>query len=542
MAELLFSKGGQSLLRFPLSSGTTRIGRSADCEITLMEDQISREQIAIYFVEGVYLLKNIGKALLYHQQKTIQSKPLKSQDTFRLLDWDILFSTEETEENFDETYVSMVGEGTQVMDVVQANGKCVSSFLEFTLQEPGKNPRKFRLNQEVTTVGKKRSCDLVLEDSFCSEIHAKIILRQQKITVLDLASTNGTFINGVKIKEAELEEDALLKMGQTEFSLNQVIKEEKIKPLEVGSFGAMVGKSDAMRNLYAMIQRVAATDATACVLGETGVGKELVAKSIHDLSARRLKPFVALNCGAISRELIESELFGHEKGAFTGAQGQHKGVFEQAQGGTLFLDEMGELPLNLQPSLLRVLETGKIRRVGGTQEIAVDVRIVCATHRDLTQAVREGRFREDLFFRLYVFPLLIPSLRERREDISLIANHFVKQMSPAGKNIQLSSSAISFLETQNWSGNVRELKNVIQRAVVLCSADVIQEEDLKVFSFSKSSAVIDVISSNASLEEMEKQAILRELKSNGNNRTAAARALGIAKSTLYEKLKLYEIS
>ncbi|MBF0492300.1 MAG: sigma 54-interacting transcriptional regulator [Deltaproteobacteria bacterium] len=542
MPELIFSKGGQSLLRFPLDSTSTRIGRSGDCEITLTEDQISREQIAIYFVEGIYLLKNIGKAPLYYDSKPIQSKPLKPSDRFHLFDWEILFSTENTEENFDETYVSVAGEGTQVMELAQANGKCISSFFEFLIQEPGKNSRTFRLSQEVTTVGKKRSCDLLLEDSFCSEVHAKIILRQGKIRVLDLGSTNGTFINGVKIKEAELEDDARLKLGQTELSLNQVLKEEKIRPLEVSSFGPMVGKSNAMRELYAMIQRVAATEATACVLGETGVGKELVARAVHDLSGRRLKPFVALNCGAISRELIESELFGHEKGSFTGAQQQHHGVFEQANGGTLFLDEMGELPLHLQPSLLRVLETGKIRRVGGTQEIPVNVRIVCATHRDLTQAVREGRFREDLFFRLYVFPLLIPALRERREDISLIAAHFVKQMSPPGKSLQLAASANSFLEIQNWPGNVRELKNVIQRAVVLCAGDLIQAEDLKSFGFASATSSSNPVPSSASLQEMEKQAILRELKSNGNNRTAAARALGIAKSTLYEKLRLYEIS
>ena len=270
-----------------------------------------------------------------------------------------------------------------------------------------------------------------------------------------------------------------------------------------------------------------------------------MARALHDLSPRQLKPFVALNCGAISRELIESELFGHEKGAFTGAHQQRKGVFEQADGGTLFLDEIGELSLDLQSSLLRVLEIGKLRRVGGNQEISVDVRVLCATHRDLTSEVKEGKFREDLFFRLFVFPIFLPPLRNRREDILLLANRFLEEISPKGKKLKLSPDAIRYLESQEWRGNVRELKNRIQRAIVLTREGEIHLEQVKLPqtpSSSQDRPLLESLPSVSTLQEIEKQAILRELRVQGDNRLAAAKALGIAKSTLYEKLRQYGIS
>jgi len=235
-----------------------------------------------------------------------------------------------------------------------------------------------------------------------------------------------------------------------------------------GSFGKLWGRSLAMQRVYQQLSRVAATSVTVFVTGESGTGKEVVAQTLHDLSARRNKPFLAINCGAISPLLIESEIFGHEKGSFTGADRQHQGFFEQACGSTLFLDEVTEMPLDLQVKLLRVLETGRFTRVGSTQSQLADVRIIAASNRCPFQAVAQGRFREDLLYRLNVFPLALPPLRERLEDVPQLARHFLKAISAAeGEEKQLSTAAVEQLSRHHWPGNVRELRNAIQRAYVM---------------------------------------------------------------------------
>lgn len=297
----------------------------------------------------------------------------------------------------------------------------------------------------------------------------------------------------------------------------------------------IVAESEVLRDLFRQAIRVAPTSATVLLTGESGTGKEIFARLIHARSTRASGPLVTVNMGAIPEQLVESELFGHEKGAFTGADSVHIGRFEEANGGTLFLDEIGELPLALQPKLLRVLETGEFRRVGGSAECRADVRVIAATNRNLEQEVAAGRFREDLFYRLNVFPLCIPALRERREDIIPLAELFLK---PWKK--RLSPAAARLLAAWSWPGNARELRNVIERAAILADGDMILPEDLP--DALRHAPRVDTSSGAPErplMEEAQRRAILEALEKTGGNRTKAAQLLGISRRSLIYKLRAY---
>jgi len=287
---------------------------------------------------------------------------------------------------------------------------------------------------------------------------------------------------------------------------------------------------------------VGPTEATVLILGESGSGKELVCRAVHQLSSRAAGPFVAINCGAISKDLIESELFGHEKGAFTGAAHRRDGAFGLACGGTLFLDEIGELPLELQPKLLRVLENKTYRRVGGQEELRTDVRIVAATHRDLATLVKEKKFREDLFFRLFVLPIIVPALRDHREDIPLLANTFLREFSPAGVTKTLSVKALGKLKAHAFPGNIREFRNILMRSVFLSTQKEIRGEDI-LFpeNLAGPSRREFIFSGIEKLEDMEKKLVLKALLAHDWNKARAAESLGIAKSTLFSKIKIYDL-
>ena len=305
----------------------------------------------------------------------------------------------------------------------------------------------------------------------------------------------------------------------------------------------LVGTSSAMRKVMEWVQRISPAKAAVAITGESGTGKEMIARAIHGLSQRANKPFVAVNCASIPPTLIESELFGHERGAFTGADTRRLGVFEQAHGGTLFLDEVGEIPIELQAKLLRVLEEGKIRRLGGKSELDVDVRILSATNRDLRAEIRSQRFREDLYFRLNVFQISLPPLRDRREDLALLAQHFIDKLSKAsGRNIQgLTSDALSHLKGHSWPGNIRELKNTLERAVVLCDGSWITREHLPLdFDGIRQQAPTFQLPFGLTLDEVEKEYLLKTLARNGNNKARTADLLGISEKTLYNKLHRYQ--
>ena len=311
------------------------------------------------------------------------------------------------------------------------------------------------------------------------------------------------------------------------------------------AFAELLGESPAMQELFRLLARIAESDASVLITGETGSGKELVARALHRGSARRDGRFVAINCAALPETLLESELFGHVKGAFTDAKAMRKGLFMEADGGTLFLDEIGNMPLSLQPRLLRALEERRVRPVGGDAEVPVNVRIIAATHRDLEAAVEEGQFREDLFFRINVIHVQLPPLRTRGNDILLLAQHFLEQFATrSGKHvIGLSSPAAQKLLAYPWPGNVRELHNCIERAVALTSYDQLTVDDLPERIRAYKSSQVLLVSDNPSefvtMEEVERRYILRVLEAVGGNKTMAAEILGLDRKTLYRKLDRY---
>jgi DNA-binding NtrC family response regulator len=303
----------------------------------------------------------------------------------------------------------------------------------------------------------------------------------------------------------------------------------------------IIAYSAQMRRVLDLVVRVAPTDATVLIRGESGSGKELIAKAVHHASARAHGPFVAVNCGAIPETLLESELFGHVKGAFTGATGARQGLFEEAHGGTLFLDEIGEMTPSLQVKLLRTLQDGEIRPVGATQPITVDVRVLAATHRDLELMIQEGTFREDLFYRLNVIALMLPPLRERREDIPVLAQHFLdRHGSKLGRQRRLSSDALDRLLAYPWPGNVRELENAMERTAILSRGETVGSEDLPPHVAAGTSlGRAPALPPQQTLAELERLYILQTLERYGWNHSRAAEALGIGRTTLWRKLKDY---
>ncbi len=317
-----------------------------------------------------------------------------------------------------------------------------------------------------------------------------------------------------------------------------------------GHFGHLWGRSAPMRRVYDQISRVAATAVTVFITGESGSGKEMVARTVHDLSRRRAQPFLAVNCGAISPNLIESEIFGHEKGSFTGADRQHLGFFERANGGTLFLDEISEMPLDLQVKLLRVLETGMLMRVGSTQSQEIDVRVIAASNRPPDQAVASGRLREDLFYRLNVFPIELPPLRDRVEDLPLLADQFLRAVCEReGRVKRFDASALAKLAKYRWPGNVRELRNVVQRAYLMAAGDVITDEYLPANALNTpaggGAAPVPREESSISLAigttlaDAEYQLIMATLQHFNNHKERTAAVLGVSLKTLYNRLKEY---
>jgi two-component system, NtrC family, nitrogen regulation response regulator NtrX len=313
----------------------------------------------------------------------------------------------------------------------------------------------------------------------------------------------------------------------------------------------IVWASAAMKEVMAQVEHVAASETRVCIRGETGTGKELIARTLHEKSGRRNGTFISLNCAAVPSELMETELFGHEKGSFTGAASRHTGKFEQAHHGTLFLDEIGDMPMTMQAKLLRVLEEAEIERVGGDKPFTVDVRVVVATHRNLEEQVRQGTFREDLYHRVFVFPIVLPPLRERREDVRVLAGHFVRQLEEQNnwKLRKLSAEAIAELERYSWPGNVRELRNVVERVLLLAPGDVVDAETVRralpgaavsgasggVAGKGLSGVALENGMLSQRVEAFERETLLAELKRHHHHMTNTAKALGLERSHLYKK-------
>jgi two-component system, NtrC family, nitrogen regulation response regulator NtrX len=385
-----------------------------------------------------------------------------------------------------------------------------------------------------------------LEDLKKAGITTPIILISGQANV-EMA-VRATKLGALDFLEKPLSTDKLLVTVDNALRLTRLEDENRELRSKLGKH-ELVGSGPAMAKLQAQIARVAASETRVCILGETGTGKELVARAIHEKSPRKENPFVTLNCAAVPAELIESELFGHEKGAFTGAAAKHLGKFEQAEGGTLFLDEIGDMPVAMQAKLLRVLEEGEVERVGGDKTIRVNVRVVVATHRNLEDLVKQNAFRRDLFHRIYVFPLLLPPLRERGEDFPSLVAHFARQVASQNgwKEKLFDAAAIAELRRYSWPGNVRELRNVVERLVLLAAEETVSAEDVLLVlpgiedrTISASAHSANGASAGAGTlaertESFEREVLIAEIRRHNFHMTNVARALGLERSHLYKK-------
>lgn len=423
--------------------------------------------------------------------------------------------------------------------------------------------RAFRLAGHEATVcdnaarglelAKSQTFDLILSDVVMPGKDGLSLLedlKQQGVTTpivmmsgqahIEMA-VRATRLGALDFLEKPVSTDKLLLTVDNVLKLQRLESENRQLRQRLGKH-EIVWKGEAMRRVMAQVERVATSESRVCILGETGTGKELVARTIHERSSRAAGPFVTLNCAAVPAELIESELFGHEKGSFTGASGRHIGKFEQADQGTIFLDEIGDMPLGMQAKLLRVLEEGEVERIGGDKPISVNVRVVVATHRDLEARVREEKFRQDLFHRIYVFPLMLPPLRERREDIPSLVSDFAEQVCAQNgwKPVPFSSDAMEALQSYSWPGNVRELRNMVERLMLLATGGQV---DLTTVQMALPKSVngpsTGAITGSGPLadrvQSFERDVILAELKRSHNNMSMAAKSLGLERSHLYKK-------
>jgi transcriptional regulator with PAS, ATPase and Fis domain len=396
---------------------------------------------------------------------------------------------------------------------------------------------RVEIGDRPLVIGKAPDVDIRLNDPTVSKRHAEIRRTPSGVQLIDLGSRNGTKVNSIAVHGALLDGGVTLVLGRTKLRFES---EQPRKPTGEGptQFGGALGRSPSMRRVFGLLERIAPTDLTITILGETGTGKDVLARAVHDASPRSGGPFAVFDCGAVAPTLIESQLFGHQKGAFTGAVENRQGAFERANGGTLFLDEIGELSLELQPKLLRVLEGRRLYRLGGEGDVPVDVRVVAATNRDLEKEVARGAFREDLYFRLSTAVVRLPPLRERQEDLSDLITHFAQELG----GVKVSAEAHKILESYDWPGNVRELKNVIAGALAVVEGDALTAKDFVFFRKRRREPTLDGLPlAGRTLDSIEKTAIKQTLDQFQGNKTQAAKALGIAPSTLYAKIKKYEL-
>jgi DNA-binding NtrC family response regulator len=532
MPELAFFRRGEELLRVTLGDRTT-IGRAPECDVALPDPALSRVQAEIQRREdGWRLVDRSGRGTRVGGADVAEA-PLADGAELALGTWRALFRATPPA---DDGATRASGE-TRVHPAA-SDGSPPPARLRI---RAGGRERTVPVPAAGITVGKDPSCEVVVDDAFVSARHLRIEARGARWMLSDLGSTNGTLVAGARVERAELPFAVPVAIGEAEL----VLEPPAAPGVErAQAFEGMVSRDPSMRQLFELVERVASSDVAVTILGETGTGKELVARAIHRRSGRREAPFIPVNCSAIAETLIESELFGHEKGAFSGAERLRKGAFEEASGGTIFLDEIGELPLDLQPKLLRTLELGEVKRVGASRPLTVDVRIVAATHRDLRAQVRAGKFREDLFYRLCVVPVTVPPLRQRRGDVRALAESFLAAAAPRGLALRWGDEALQRLEAYDWPGNVRQLRNVVQRALLFRGEGTVVPASALAFEDTRAPRAEGPAGGDDDLmyvrgltmEEIEREAIRLSLRRNEGKRTAVVKELQIAKSTVMKRI------
>ena len=503
----LYNKG-QVLAVFQTSDRPVEIGRAMGCDVTVDDPQMAERQFLVTRRRGALVVYDVSCG------KRGQARPLPLNCKAPLCrDYELVRRPSQN----DQGRVRSAPD-TAALDFPD------DSAARLCLQVgSGPGSRRFLLSDKPLHIGRDQDNDIVIRDRAVSRFHCRLEPYCGVIMVRDLQSENGTYVDGVRVERAVLRPGTGLRLGRTELRLL-----DRDRFLRAPDGRMLIAASSAMTQVLDDLQRLANVRWPVLIHGETGTGKEGAAFALHAQGSRSQGPFVTLNAGGVSPHLVESELFGHERGAFTGALQQHRGVFEQAQHGTLFLDEVGELPLASQARLLRVLENGEVRRVGGTSVVQVDVRLVCATHRDLRAMIEQGEFREDLYYRIARLVVEIPPLRERQADIPALCEHFLAAMVSIVGPKTLSSGALKRMDGHLWKGNVRELRNVLETAATRCSGYVIEADDIE-------HALTKV--SGHRRKQVEPGLVQAVLEANHSNLSAAARMLGIPRNTLRDRLR-----
>jgi DNA-binding NtrC family response regulator len=538
MPELVLRNGVVDVLRAPLHGQAVTLGKSTANDISIPDETLPAFLCSLEPMgDGRYrLIDRCGQGVAINGAMS-EDRELADGDVLTLGQLSARYVAVGSDEKPSPVASGNERQNTGVLRT-RSDGRLVLTDVRVRMPKQS-GGELMQLPVAGLRIGALPDNDLILTDSFVSSFHAQLFMRGERLIVRDLDSTNGTFVNDVRVVEAEVPLGGIVRIGKLELSIEHRDEVNDLPALsnDRGPWhcGELHTADKSFAKTFALIEKVAPHDATACIFGETGTGKELAAHALHQLSGRRRGPFVPLNCAAFPADLIESELFGHEKGAFTGADRQRKGAFEEADKGTLFLDEIGELPLDAQAKLLRTLETRSVRRVGGRGDVPVDVRIVCATHRDLMQHVKTGQFREDLLHRLYVIPIKLPPLRDRPHDIVHLAQHFAKLLSP-NHGARITKGAELKLGAHRFPGNVRELRNIIQRALILGNGKTIDDSDLAFIpvTLADQTTSAQVFRPGVTMEDIEREALRTAMEAFGTM-AEAARALGIPKTTFWRR-------
>ncbi|HZZ84953.1 MAG TPA: sigma 54-interacting transcriptional regulator [Anaeromyxobacteraceae bacterium] len=530
MAELAFFRHGEELLRVAVGEKVA-VGRAPECDVALPDPALSRVQAVVERRgERYHLVDRSGRGTRLGGAAVAEA-PLDDGAELSLGGWRVLFRAGEPPgaELTRQDGLTAVRDGA-------AAAAARPPAARLRVRERGEE-RSVLVPPGGATVGKDPSSEVVLSCPFVSGRHLRVEPEGGRWWVQDLGSTNGTRLGGLAVSRAELVPGVVVSAGEAELWL------EPPRVERPAAFEGMTSRDPSMTQVFELIEQVAPGEVAVTIFGETGTGKELVARALHARSGRGQAPFVPVNCSAIAESLIESELFGHEKGAFSGADRLRKGAFEEADGGTIFLDEIGELPPELQPKLLRALELGEVKRVGASRPIQVRTRIVAATHRDLRALVRAGRFREDLYYRLCVVPIHVPPLRARPGDVRALAEELLARAAPRGASLSWSAEALQKLEAYDWPGNVRQLKNTVQRALLfrgegrVVPATAITFDDTRAEASLAHAGTDEVlVVKGLTMEEVERETIRLALRRNGGRRAVVARELGIAKSTVMKRI------
>ncbi len=525
---LELSNGGRIMLWRTLDRQLMSVGRNPECDLCVPDEAVAPIQLLLRLDSG-------GVSLLNRHPDGTRAADELVTDELKLANGDAIeLGPLVATVRFREGH-ALVGGKTRTL--THPDAAPTSQVLVGVQGQAAAT--EWELTAAGLTIGNEPTNDIILDDSYVSGFHAQLRLENGRCFVRDLDSRNGVFIAGQQVREAEVPLGSQVTVGQSTITVraNDAVDSDASSPTT-----PFVGSSAVAKRVRDIIGRLAPNDAPVLITGETGTGKEIAAKMLVDLSHRADGPFVPINCGTLGPSLIGSELFGHEKGAFTGAVARKPGAFESADGGTLFLDEIGELPLELQPQLLRVVEYGEVRRIGAEDTLKVDVRLVAATNRFLDVEVSRGGFREDLFHRLHVLTVELPPLRSRKDDIPELTRFFLAQATPEGEKVTLSDAAFAKLIAHDWPGNVRELRNVIHRAVLMRLTDVLDEEAI---TFAPSTLATRVqaksATSSRTLAQIEREAIVAELVRHKGNKKEAAATLGVSRSTVHRKIDEFAI-